>query len=189
MGLFMEFVVRLSDLEARVVECVGSLIDKEGFELVKIKANSEAGHGHLAFFLDRKGEEAIALDDLTSLNGLLSDVLDVADAEKPFFKKTYNLEVSSPGIERPLTKMSHFEAALEKDIKIRTDGLESLSRSITGIVKQVSDEGVQIESKKNNDTVFVPFIRIRDAHEVFDFSALDPQKPKKRPAKKSKGEE
>jgi len=156
--------------------------------LVRIKAGSDAGHGHVAFFVDRSDRaRPINLDDLEFLNRLLSDVLDVADAEQPFFKHHYNLEVSSPGIERPLTKKSHFEAAVGKTVRVKTDALDSVPRSVTGLLKDVSDEGIQVESAQKGETILVPFIRLKDANEVFDFSVLAPEKPKGR-AKKSKGD-
>lgn len=190
MGLFMEFVVKLTDLEARVAECVGTLIDNEGYELVKIKAGVDAGLGRLSLFIDKKEENSsVTMENLEFLNRLISDVLDVADAEKPFFKRAYNLEVSSPGIERPLTKKSHFEGAINKKIKVRTDGFDTLPKSVTGPLSKVGDEGIDIETiQKEQQTVFVPFDRIRDAYEVFDFNAL--QKPKNKKGaqkKKSKG--
>lgn len=169
----MDFVVRLSDLEARIAENVAPLIDKEGFELVRIRANNEGGKGHLAFYMDRKDRErAINLDDLEYLNRLLSDVLDVLDAEKPLFKKSYDLEVSSPGVERPLTKKAHFEAAVSKTLRVRTDGLEALPKSVTGVLKSVRDDGIEMLPQQKEQTIFVPFIRLRDAHEVFDFGKV-----------------
>jgi len=174
----MDFVVRLSDLEARIAQCVTPLLEHEGYELVRVKAGSDSGHALMALFIDRASRDrAINMDDLEFLNGLLSDALDVADTEKPFFKHSYNLEVSSPGIERPLSKSSHFKAAAGKVVKVKTDALDGLPRSVTGVLAQVSDEGVKINWK--DEPVFVPFVRIKDAHEVFDFDTLKPSKPPK----------
>jgi ribosome maturation factor RimP len=178
----MDFVVRLSDLEARIAECVSSTLEGEGYELVRVKAGTESGHSHMALYIDRLARDrAITMDDLEFLNGLLSDMLDVADTEKPFFKNSYNLEVSSPGVERPLSKRQHFDAAIGKTIRVKTDQLDKLPRSISGKLASVTEEGIQIE------TTFVPFVRLKDANEVFDFSTLVPQKPKGK-EKKSKAE-
>jgi ribosome maturation factor RimP len=179
MDLFMEFVIRLSDLEARIVECVEPLLAHEGYELVRLKAGTDNGHSVMALFMDRASRDrAITMDDLQFLNGLLSDALDVADTEKPFFKDAYSLEVSSPGIERPLSKRRHFEAAIGKIIRVKTDALDALPRTVNGKLKDVSEEGIHIDSSRKDETIFVPFVRMKDAHEVFDFSTITPQKPK-----------
>lgn len=189
----MEFVVRLSDLEARIVGCVEPLLAHEGYELVRIKAGTDNGKSLMALFIDRAARDrGISMDDLEFLNGLLSDALDVADTEAPFFKNNYSLEVSSPGIERPLSKRRHFEAAIGKIIKVKTDALDSVPRSTTGKLMSVSDEGANILAGTKDETIFIPFVRMKDAHEVFDFSTLTPQKPKGPKdgpkAKKFKGE-
>jgi len=175
----MDFVVRITDLEARIAQCVSPLLEHEGYELVRVKAGSDSGHALMALFIDRLNRDrAINMDDLEFLNGLLSDALDVADTEKPFFKNSYNLEVSSPGIERPLSKKSHFEAAKGKVVKIKTDSLDGLPRSVTGTLQDASQEGVRVQVNPKDEALFVPFERMKDAHEVFDFSTLTPQKPK-----------
>ncbi len=183
----MDFVVRLTDLETRIAQCVSPLFFPEGYELVRIKAGSDSGHALMALFIDRASRDrAINMDDLEFLNGLLSDALDVADTEKPFFKTSYNLEVSSPGIERPLSKQSHFEAAIGKVVKIKTDSLDGLPRSVTGTLKDASQEGVHVQLNPQVEPVFVAYERMKDAHEVFDFSTLTPQKPKGKAKKTEK---
>ncbi len=183
----MDFVVRLTDLETRIAQCVSPLLEHEGYELVRIKAGSDSGHALMALFIDRASRDrAINMDDLEFLNGLLSDALDVADTEKPFFKTSYNLEVSSPGIERPLSKQSHFEAAIGKVVKIKTDSLDGLPRSVTGTLKDASQEGVHVQLNPQVEPVFVAYERMKDAHEVFDFSTLTPQKPKGKAKKTEK---
>lgn len=169
----MDFVVRLSDLEARIADCVSKTLEGEGYELVRVKAGSDSGHALMALYIDRLDRDrAITMDDLEFLNGLLSDVLDVADTQKPFFKNSYNLEVSSPGIERPLTKQQHFEAAVGKIIRVKTDALESVPRKVEGKLSEVNSDGIQVEA------IFVPYARMKEANEVYNWGK----------AKKSKGD-
>src|SRR5271170_1530228 len=114
------FVVELSPEEDTLREVVEPLLDSEGFELVKIKLKKAQTKAVLALFIDTKGKEnGIVMDNLQDLSRLISDVLDASFPEDLLIKGRYDLEVSSPGLDRPLSKVSHFQRALDKRVKIR----------------------------------------------------------------------
>lgn len=107
----------------RVVDVVEPLLAREGFALVDLEYRP-VGRASLRLYVDRAGRradagddgEGVTLDDLTDLTRLLSDTLDVVDP----IPGPYELEISSPGLDRPLTRRSDFEAVVGHNVRVRT---------------------------------------------------------------------
>src|SRR6516225_5367756 len=91
------------------------VVTGQGYELVELEWKHESGSWVLRVFIDRLAGN-VSLDDCASVSRELSAVLDVADAISP----AYSLEVSSPGLNRPLKKESDFKRFVGKKAKIRT---------------------------------------------------------------------
>ena len=90
-------------IEDVVEEIVLPIVEKVAFELVDIEFLKEGGHWYLRVYIDKPG--GIAIEDCQTVSEMLSDKLDETDP----IKQTYILEVSSPGLERPLKKQSDFD--------------------------------------------------------------------------------
>lgn len=102
------------DIAARVTELVLPLLDSMGLELVELEYKPE-GHGRvLRLFIDKPG--GVTLDDCSAVSRELSELLDVED----FIRDRYTLEVSSPGINRPLKTDSDYRRYTGRLVKIRT---------------------------------------------------------------------
>lgn len=86
----------------KVRRLVEPVIAAEGLELVEIEYRREPLGWVLRLFIDR--EDGVGIDDCTLVNRLLGDLLDVADP----IAHAYHLEVSSPGLDRPLRTWRHF---------------------------------------------------------------------------------
>lgn len=84
-------------------ELVMPIIEKEEFELVDVEYKKEGSNWYLRIYIDKPG--GITLDDCQKVSEQLSDKLDEVDP----IKENYFLEVSSPGLDRPLKKESDFE--------------------------------------------------------------------------------
>ena len=98
----------------RVEALVAPILEDLGYELVDINYQREERGWVLRFFLDRDG--GINLDDCAAASREISSILDVEDV----IGTAYNLEVSSPGIERPLNKVKDFERFAGQLAKIKT---------------------------------------------------------------------
>lgn len=132
---------------------------------------------------------AISMADLEKANRVIGDALDVEDQAKKLFPHAYELEVGSPGVDRPLTKVSHFKKSAGAKVKVKTkvahgspSGTPARSFSGTLAVDDAA-KGIRV------DDVAIPFEDIQSAHIVFVFEA--PQKPGKpgtgsKPGKKKK---
>lgn len=104
-----------------------------GYELVAV----ELGGGDtsvLCCYID--SENGIGVDDCAKASRQFSAILDVEDP----IASRYNLEVSSPGLDRPLVTLEHFEQAIDKKIKVKLAMPIEGRKRFTGIIKSVSKE-------------------------------------------------
>jgi ribosome maturation factor RimP len=104
---------RGSQLIDQIWALVGPVVESEGFELIEIEYRREAPGWVLRLYIDQ--EEGIAVDDCARVSHIVGDVLDVAD----IIDSHYYLEVSSPGLDRPLRKFEHFQKNLGSIVEIR----------------------------------------------------------------------
>ncbi len=172
------FIVPLSKVEEEIRSVIEPLLQQEGFELVDIRVSGRAGQGLVGIFLDRLDGSSLQLEMLGPINRLLSDLFDVEDAEHHWFPGQYDLEVSSPGLERPLCKKSHFEKVLGKSIRMKTTGSGGLAKTVSGILRQVDDDGVTIDiAGAEGAGLRAPFCNIQRANLIYEFPKV--YKPKK----------
>lgn len=112
----------------RVLEdVVEPVVETMGFLLCHLEWAGQQGRRILRVYLDHPDEQrGVTLDDCAKLNRILSNALDAAEVAPEagrlakLLSGAYVLEVSSPGIERPLSRRSHFERFVGKRAKVRT---------------------------------------------------------------------
>lgn len=126
-------------IEERTTALVTPILEANSFELVDVEYVKEAGSWYLRAFIDKPG--GITIDDCELVSRALSDKLD----ENDFIDDAYILEVSSPGLTRPLKKPKDYERNLGKPIDIR------LFRAVGGC-KEYSEV---LLTAYTNDTVTV----------------------------------
>ena len=110
--------------------------------------------------------KGVNLAELEQLNRVLGDLLDVEDAERKLFRETWELEVGSPGVDRPLTKRSHFKDVIGQKVKAR---LKLEKKSLLGELQSADDEGVVISGTA------AAYLAIDHAHVVYEFVAPSKQ--------------
>lgn len=123
-------------IELTIEELVSPIVDDKGFEIVDIEYVKEAGEYYLRIFLDKEG--GISLNDCESVSRELSEILDIKDP----IKDNYFLEVSSPGLDRPLKKDKDFLRYKGRDIEIK------LYKPLNGS-KQFEGQLVGLDEDKN----------------------------------------
>ncbi len=143
-------------LVARVWKLAGPLCLGEGVELVHVEFQNEHGGRILRLYLDKS--EGITLDDCGNISRQLSDILDVSLETK----SSYRLEVSSPGSQRPLGKISDFEHFKGCRTKIRTAQPINGRKNFTGILDGVS--GLTVQLTIDNKPITIAFADIVKAH-------------------------
>ena len=134
------------------------LCDSEGLELVHVEYQRESAGRILRLYIDRAG--GVALDDCVNVSRQLNDLLDVyLDDIGP-----YNLEVTSPGPERPLSKLQDYERFKGRKAKIKTRQPVNEQKNFTGIILGVAAK--QIKLLSNEKIVTIPFGDITKARLV-----------------------
>ena len=127
----------LTDLAA-----LSDLIEPEaralGFDLVRVRVFGSAGDRTLQVMAERPDTRQLTIDDCTALSHRVSDVLDVAEAEgRDPIPEAYRLEVSSPGIDRPLTRAKDYADWAGHEARItlveKVDGRKQLTGDLVGI--------------------------------------------------------
>ena len=123
---------------ARTRDLLDPLCDAEGMELVHIECQREAGGRILRLYIDKPG--GVTLDDCIHISRQSSDMLDVyLEDTGPF-----NLEVSSPGQNRPLGKKHDFDRFIGSRVSIRTDLPVGGKKKINGVLLGISEDMVKI---------------------------------------------
>lgn len=109
-----------------------------GYELVGIEFRSGGHGGMLRIYIDQ--DDGVTIDDCERVSHQVSGVLDVDD---PVHGK-YTLEVSSPGLDRPLFRQEHFERFIGHAVKIQLRGAIDGRRRFHGVIKAVDDGKVTL---------------------------------------------
>ncbi len=115
------------------------VIEDMGYELVGVEYVASGKHSILRVYID--SDKGIGLDDCESVSHQLSSILDVEDP----ITTQYNLEVSSPGVERPLFNIKHYQRFLGHDIKLRLLRPINGQRKFSGTIGSVSEVNNSIE--------------------------------------------
>jgi ribosome maturation factor RimP len=153
-------------LVERVTAVAEPLCVSLGLELVEIEYLREGPSWVLRVFIDRPG--GVGLEDCSTLSNALSVAMDVKDAgvEPLMGDHPYSLEVSSPGLERPLKRATDFERFSGKQVKVKTyaplPGDPSGRKSFSGTLVGLSGESVELESPEG--PVVIPLSAIAKAH-------------------------
>ena len=105
-----EGMSKREEIESRTEHLVLPITEEKKFELVDVEYIKEAGNYYLRIYVDKEG--GITIDDCEAVSRALSDLLDRED----YIEDSYILEVSSPGLMRPLKKEKDFERSLGKAV-------------------------------------------------------------------------
>lgn len=175
-----DFIVDLSIEEELLRQTIEPLLDSEGFELVRIRLKKAQNKLLLAIFVDKRQEKnGIVMENLVDISRLLSDVLDATVEEDSLFKGKYDLEISSPGLDRPLTKLSHFKDAVNEKIKVRLKNVENGVKSVVGFLVSADEDGLLIEPEhKRDEKLQIHYGDVAEANIIFDFAKLEKNKKK-----------
>ena len=126
---------------------------EQGYELVELEFARQGRHGVLRLFVDREG--GVTLDHCQALSQLVSPILDAAD----FIDGSYMLEVSSPGIDRPLRKPEDFQRFAGERVKLKTETPVEGRKRFRGTLAGFRDGLVQLECDGETYSVHVENVR------------------------------
>lgn len=142
-------------IDRRLAEIISPVIEDMGFELVRIRLMS--GKTTTLQVMADKPDGGIEVDDCAEISTAISAVLDVEDP----ILDAYALEVSSPGIDRPLTRLKDFEAFEGYEAKLETGELIDGRRRFKGVLAGVDEDEVLLNIEEG--TVGLKFDWLSDA--------------------------
>jgi len=144
-----------------LVNLIEPIVEGLGYECVGIEYNPHPKNGLLRVYVDT--ENGVLLEDCTKVSHQLSGMLDVEDP----IVDNYQLEVSSPGTERPLFKVAQFEQFIGATVTVNVFKPIGNRRKLVGIIAQV--EGDVITLQLDNEEIEIPFQAMSKARLVPDY--------------------
>lgn len=137
---------RREEYESKTEELITPIVDEKGFELVDVEYVKEGSNWYLRAYVDKPG--GITINDLEAVSRKLSDQLD----EKDFISDAYILEVSSPGLGRPLKKEKDFDRNIGKEIEVHLYRAIDGQKQYVGLLKSYDKETIIIENEDGSET-------------------------------------
>ena len=160
-ALFLFLEVALATLVERLTNMIEPAVAAAGFELLGVEY-VRAGHSStLPVYIDH--EDGILVDDCAIVSRQIGAVLDVEDP----ISSEYNLEVSSPGADRPLFKLAHYEALVGEKIAVQLQIPVASRRKFTGELTTI--EGEDLTFLVDGNPFSVAFSQIKKANLVPNF--------------------
>ena len=137
---------RREDYEQQTEALLEPIVEELGFELVDVEYVKEGGTWYLRAYIDKPG--GIAVDDCEAVSRAFSDKLD----ENDFIEDSYIMEISSPGLDRPLKKEKDFARSMGRLVEVRTYRPIDKQKEFTGILKEFNKDSFTIVIEDNEMT-------------------------------------
>lgn len=157
-------LIRESGVSARVARVVEPVVEQLGYRLVRVKVS--ALNGCTVQIMAERHDGTMRVEDCETLSRALSPVLDLEDP----VERAYHLEISSPGIDRPLVRAGDFDRWAGYEAKIELDVPLAGRKRFRGIVRGVEDDAVRIDlpdAKEGTEpSVAIPLTSLGEARLV-----------------------
>lgn len=150
-GSDMTDLVAKTAIDRRLAAIVAPVIEGMGFELIRIRLMGGGGKARVLQIMADRPEGGIGVDDCGEISIAVSAVLDVEDP----IEENYTLEVSSPGIDRPLTRLKDFEVWKGWEARIETSEMIDGRRRFKGGLVGVEGDEVLIEIEEHGEDVTI----------------------------------
>ena len=155
----MSDLIARAAMDRRITEIITPVIEDMGYEVVRVRLMT--GKESILQIMAQKPDGTIEVDDCAQISTAVSAVLDVEDP----ILDAYTLEVSSPGIDRPLTRLKDFDQWESFEAKIETEQLIDGRRRFKGTLQGTEGSEVLIEIEENGEpmTIGLQFDWLTDA--------------------------
>ena len=130
-------------LEQKIENIIEQSLNDKGFEIVRVKFSSKI----LQIMIEKNGGERVSVGDCEKVSKMVSLLLDVEDV----LNDKYHLEVSSPGIDRPLVKLKDFQRFVGEEARITLNHEVANRKKLKGIINKVEDKVIYIKPNDENE--------------------------------------
>lgn len=154
-------MAKREEYEAKTEQLVQPITDAHQFELVDVEYVKEGSNWYLRVYIDKQG--GITIDDCELVSRALSDILDAKD----FIEDAYILEVSSPGLTRPLRKEKDFVRSIGEEVEIKLYKPLNKRKDYCGILEAFDADTVTID--EDGDEIIINRSDIALIRLAFDF--------------------
>ncbi len=145
----MSDLIAKSAMDRRLADIIAPVIEDLGFELVRVRLMG--GNTKTLQIMAERPEGGIEVDECAKISNEISAILDVEDP----VVEAYNLEVSSPGIDRPLTRLKDFANFEGYEAKLETSDLIDGRKRFRGVLAGVEEQDVLINLDQDGETITV----------------------------------
>ncbi len=142
-----------------LLELIEPVAESIGLAIVRVRLMGGTLRRRLQVMAERPSDHDIAVEECARLSRAISEVLDAADP----ISGEYLLEVSSPGIDRPLTRLEDFDTFEGFEARLETDRMVEGRKRFKGLVAGVEGDNVCIDLEGEDETALLPFAWLVDA--------------------------
>jgi len=145
--------------DLRLVELLDPVAEAAGYEIVRLRLMGGEHARRLQIMAERPSDGDMNVEDCARLSRAISEVLDAADP----INGEYTLEVSSPGVDRPLTRLKDFETFEGYEARVELDRIAEGRKRFKGVLAGVEDQSVAIDLDGEEHTALIPFAWVTEA--------------------------
>ena len=145
--------------DARLLELLDPVAEAAGYDVVRLRLMGGEKQRRLQIMAERPADGDMNVEDCARLSRAISEVLDAADP----IAGEYLLEVSSPGVDRPLTRLKDFETFEGHEARLELDRLAEGRKRFRGKLAGVDGDNVAIDLEGEEHTALIPFAWITEA--------------------------
>jgi ribosome maturation factor RimP len=150
--------------DLKLLELLDPVAESVGYAIVRLRLMGGVERRKLQIMAERPSDGDMNVEDCARLSRAISEVMDAADP----ISGEYLLEVSSPGIDRPLTRLADFEAHEGFEVKLELDRLAEGRKRFRGVLAGVEGDQVGIDLEGEEATAMIPFAWIIEAKLVLN---------------------
>ena len=141
-------MTKRESIEAKAEALLAPIVESLGFELVDVEYVKEGSTWYLRGYIDKEG--GITIDECVDVSRLFNEKLDQED----FIEDSYIMEISSPGLGRPLKKEKDYARSMGKELEIRTYRAVNRQKEFYGILTAYDADTVTIEMEDESTMTF-----------------------------------
>ena len=145
--------------DRQLLELLDPIAEAAGYALVRLRLMGGNGKARRLQIMGEDADGEMNVEDCAKLSRAISDIMDAADP----IEGDYTLEVSSPGIDRPLTRLQDFVTYAGYEVRLELDRLADGRKRFKGGLVGVEDDNIALNAEGEEDTILIPFAWIVEA--------------------------
>jgi ribosome maturation factor RimP len=145
--------------DLKLLELLDPVAEAAGYEIVRLRLMGGEHARRLQIMAERPSDGDMNVEDCARLSRAISEIMDAADP----VAGEYTLEVSSPGVDRPLTRLKDFETYEGYEARIELDRMAEGRKRFRGVLAGIDDQSIAIDLEGEEHTALVPFAWVVEA--------------------------